>query len=159
MEMWDGDENNCNHRCELIRASDGLRLCDDAAVSTGCQDHVSAAFEQSGAIGIGFGFADAAQPSNQMQSQVQDGRPVCVTVTEIRPGSQAEDHKQIEPGMVLTHIAGASVSGLGFSDVDKMLVQAIGAIERPLELKFERPAVDLTGVRLRRIGRVSGDVT
>ena len=73
-------------------------------------------------------------------------RPVRVTLTEVRPGSQAEA-LGLSTGPVLTHVAGIAVGGLGFARVDAALGRAAGG-ERPLELRLMRPPLDLTGVRL-----------
>ena len=123
----------------------GSELCDDAR-TVGCKDSVSAVFASPGSLGLGFGFADAAEPNNSEQVLVEDGRPVRVTVTEVRPGSQGEA-LGLEQGLVLTHVAGAEVAGVGFARVDAALGRAVSG-GRPLELRLRRPPLDLTGVRL-----------
>ena len=49
-------------------------------------------------------------------------------------------HRRLAPGLVLTHVAGAAVGGLGSAEVDTALGRAVGEGARPLELRFERPA-------------------
>ena len=63
IEYWRGDENRCNHRCELLQPL-GSELCDDARTG-GCVDVVSASLTTPGPLGMGFGFTDAADPANQ----------------------------------------------------------------------------------------------
>ena len=73
---------------------------------------------------------------------------VAVTITEVRLGTQAAERPQLEPGLRLTHVAGAAIGGLGFAAVDAALGRAVGGAARPLELRFLRPPLDLTGVRV-----------
>ena len=156
VEYWQGDENGCNHRCELVRPADGSapHLCDEAR-TTGCPDAVSASFEGEGSLGLVFGFADAADPNNVgglTEVQVEDGRSVVVTASEVRPGTQAAELSSAQlsalatRGMVLTHVGGVAIGGLGFDAVDDTLLRAVGG-ERPLKLWFGRPGPDLSNER------------
>jgi hypothetical protein len=158
VEYWQGNENRCNHRCELVRPADGSppHLCDDARTPGGCPDAVSASFEAEGPLGLGFGFADAADPSNiggLTEAQVEDGRPVVVTANEVRPGTHAAEimssaqlNALATRDMVLTHVGGVAIGGLGFEAVDDALMRAVGR-ERPLKLWFARPGPDLSDER------------
>ena len=150
IEYWRGDESRCNHRSEVLRWAGGAPcLCDDAR-TTGYADAdgVTAVFDAPGPLGLGFGFADAADPATRERRLVEDGRPVAVTITEVRPGTQAAGRPQLEPGLRLTHVAGAPIGGLGFAAVDAALGRAVGGAARPLELRFLRPPLDLTRVRV-----------
>ena len=53
----------------------------------------------------------------------------------IVPGSQAQQHAQLYPGLVVSHVAGASVAGQGCDQV-KLAIKGGG---RPLSLRFSVP--------------------
>ena len=140
LEFWQGDENRCNHRCELVRpAGAPPRLCADARTAHGCADVVVVRFAEPGTLGCGFAFADAADAANRDASAIQDGRPVLASVNELRPGTQAAAHPQLALGLELTHVAGADVGGLGFDELDAALARASLDAGRPVELRFKRP--------------------
>lgn len=147
VEFWRGDENRCNHRCDLQRApGDGAaaRPCPDAAGSGGCPDLVTVSFADPGTFGCGFAFGCASDPAEADPVKIQDGRPVAAVVAEVRPGTQAGDHPGLVPGLVLTHVAGTAVRGLGFADLDAVLAEAVLGEARPVEMRLARPTVNFT---------------
>ena len=155
LEFWQGDENRCNHRCELIRPRAGEPyLCEDAQTSDGCAGRVSVTLTAPGPLGLGFGFGDAADPENVDASAVGDGRPVRVSVTEVRRGSQAEAHPRLVVGLVLTRVAGVSIGGMSLAEADEVLGRAVGGA-RPLALGFEQRPLDLTRLRLAPSGETA----
>mmetsp|Transcript_38686 Transcript_38686/g.93150 ORF Transcript_38686/g.93150 Transcript_38686/m.93150 type:complete len:344 (-) Transcript_38686:24-1055(-) len=144
VEFWQGDENQCNHRCDLIRGEDGItKLCPDATLP-GCPDLVVVSFSEPGSFGCGFGFHDESNPNEIDPETIRDGRPVVATVSEVRNDVQAGDHPHLVVGLVLTHVGRLAVRGMGFTDLDAVLAEAVGGGERPVEMRFTRPIVDIT---------------
>lgn len=145
IEFWQGDENRCNHRCNLVRKANGdTAPCPDAPADGGCPDLLTVLFTRPGSFGCGFAFRDAENPNEGDPEKIQDGRPVMAVVSKVHPSTQAEDHPRLVPGLVLTHVVGTTVEGLGFTDLDAVLAGAVVSAVRPVELRFERLAVDLT---------------
>ena len=143
VEFWQGDENRCNHRCDLLREADDNGLCPDAT-GDGCPDHVTVSFAERGSFGCGFAFRDESNVDEIDPAKIRDGRPVVAAVSEVRTDAQAGDHPRLVPGLVLTHVGGLAVGGLGFPDLDAVLAEAAVGVERPVEMRFTRPVVDFT---------------
>jgi len=149
VEFWQGDENRCNHRCDLVRGEDGTtKLCPDATRRAtdgdGCPDHVTVSFAEHGSFGCGFAFRDESNPDEIDPAKIRDGRPVVAAVSEVRTNAQAGDHPRLVPGLVLTHVGGLAVGGLGFPELDAVLAESVVGVERPVEMRFTRPVVDFT---------------
>jgi hypothetical protein len=89
--------------------------------------HLNATFTEAGSLGLKF---------TPVQGEVQ--------VLAVNPGTQAEQHMQLRPGLVLAAVAGRDVSGLAYAEVITQLKQA----GRPVVLSFthESRVATVTGV-------------
>lgn len=89
-------------------------------------DAISVTFSKPGTLGLKF---------------TPDKRTGAVQLLQVNPGTQAEDHSQLQPGLILQSVGGASVSGKSYQDVLGML-KAGG---RPLTLSFFAGASNAEG--------------
>ena len=60
-----------------------------------------------------------------------------VAVQQIKQGTQATQHPSLQPGLVITHVAGEDMAGKSLDDVFDVI---IAHPERPREFRFNAPA-------------------
>ena len=68
-----------------------------------------------------------------------------VEVAVIKPGTQATQHASLQPGLVITHVAGEDMAGKTLDDVFDVI---IAHPERPLEFRFAGNAALLANVSI-----------
>eukprot|EP01045_Picozoa_sp_COSAG04_P030053 COSAG04_NODE_5108_length_1733_cov_2.230110_1_plen_520_part_01 len=97
-------------------------------------DTVEATFLIDEGLGFGLTFSDPTNTYN-VPCDVSDGRHVHAHISSIEPGSQAAlRHPQLEPGLRLTHVMGASTDGMNFDAIDALMMKA--ARVRPAAFVF-----------------------
>ena len=92
-------------------------VAEEDGESTGAQRSISVTFGQHGTLGLKF------TPNKQTND---------TEILAVNAGTQAEQHRELQPGLILMTIAGVSVSGKRYPEVIDMIKRS----GRPLTLTF-----------------------
>ena len=97
--------------------AEAVAEADEEMESTGAQGSISVTFGQPGTLGLKF------TPNKQTNN---------TEILAVNAGTQAEQHRELQPGLILMTIAGVSVSGKRYPEVIDMIKRS----GRPLTLTF-----------------------